>query len=213
MFPSNGQINMDSTFGRKIFDIAQLENIKNIFEVGSWNGQGSTVCIMNAIVTKDDTILYSLEADKFMYDNSIIFWNNYNTKNKLKLLNGTLHNKIVDLKYLNHIYNNNIPVYNEHYIPEKKIIETTKIINIDIIDTIDFIILDGGEYTTQGDYDLLITKKPKYIALDDVNVYKCKYIRESLLNNKEWELFSENLNERNGWSIFQKTKTDNKVNL
>jgi hypothetical protein len=66
------------------------------------------------------------------------------------------------------------------------------------------IILYGGEYTTQEDYNILITKNPKYIAVDDVNVYKCKSIRETLLNDSAWNVFSENLNERNGWSIFVK---------
>ena len=72
----------------------------------------------------------------------------------------------------------------------------------DIYD-IDFIILDGGEYTTQEDFNILIKKNPKYIALDDVNVFKCKNIREYLINSNDWILLNENLEERNGWSIFK----------
>jgi hypothetical protein len=139
-----------------------------------------------------------------MHNNAQQFWKEFQTQNKLVLLNGTLHNSIVDLNELLIEYNGNIPYFMEHYIPEKQLIETSKTINLDNIENIDFIILDGGEYSTQGDYDVLIQKKPKYIALDDVNVYKCKKIRQSLLNNKDWVLYQEKLYERNGWSIFER---------
>jgi hypothetical protein len=202
MIFGNGQINMNSEFGNSIYNICLNKNIQNIFEVGTYNGQGSTVCIMNAILNKSNSKLYSLESNYDMFCNAKNFWNNYNTKDKLILLNGTLHNKIADINELNKIYNNNIPYYNEHYLPEKKILENGKIINIENINNIDVIILDGGEYTTQEDFNILLSKNPKFICLDDVNVYKCKNIRQTLLNDNEWDLYKENLDQRNGWSIF-----------
>jgi len=202
----NGQINMNSDFGNCIYRICLNESIQNIFEVGSWNGEGSTVCVMNSIINKPNSKLYSLEANLDMFNKALHFWSNFNTKDKLILLNGTLHNKIADLNELNKIYNNNIPYFVEHYIPEKKLLETSKLININNIDNIDVIILDGGEYSTEEDFKILINKNPKYICLDDVNVYKCKNIRQMLLDNSEWELYQENLNQRNGWTIFVSKK-------
>lgn len=202
----NGQINMNSDFGSCIYNIAKDEKIQNILEVGSWNGQGSTVCIMNAIINKPNSKLYSLEANLDMFNIANTFWNK-NINNNLILLNGSLHNKIADITKLNMIYNNNIPYYNEHYIIEKKILENTKIIDITDINNIDMIILDGGEYTTEGDFDVLIKKNPEYICLDDVNVYKCKNIRQLLLNDSNWKLYNENLNQRHGWSIFKSSNT------
>jgi hypothetical protein len=137
-----------------------------------------------------------------MYNNALNFWKNHDTKYNLILLNGTLHNKIADINELNKIYNNNIPYYIEHYIPEKKLLETSKIINIDNINNIDVIVIDGGEYSSEEDFNILKNKNPKFICLDDVNVYKCNNIRKSLLNDIDWELYNENLEERNGWSIF-----------
>lgn len=200
----NGQINMNSDFGKCIFNICSDKTIRNIFEVGTWNGQGSTICVMNAIANKSKSILYSLEANPDMFKQAIIFWEKYNVDNKLVLLNGSLHNKIVDINELNIIYNYNIPYYNEHYIPEKNLIENCSIINIDNITDLDVIILDGGEYTTLEDFNILILKNPKYICLDDTNIYKCKNIRLKLLNDNNWILLDENLNDRNGWSIFKK---------
>jgi hypothetical protein len=198
----NGQINMNSEFGNCIYKICLNENIQNIIEVGSWNGEGSTVCVMNSIINKENSKLYSLEANFEMFNKSKQFWKKYNTKDKLILLNGTLHRKIADINELNILYNNNIPYYTEHYLPEKKILEMSKIINIDNIDNVDVIILDGGEYSTQEDFNILIKKNPKFICLDDVNVYKCKNIRQTLLHNNEWNLYKEKLDQRNGWSIF-----------
>ena len=198
----NGQINMNSDFGNLIYELCSNQHIQNIFEVGSWNGEGSTICIMNSIINKPNSVLYSLEANIDMYNKSVKFWSKFNTNNKLNLLNGTLHQKIADINELNKLYNNNIPYFNEHYIPEKKLLEISNVININDINNIDLIILDGGEYSSEEDFNILINKNPKVICLDDVNVYKCKKIRENLLNNNEWKLYKENLNQRHGWSIF-----------
>ena len=125
-------------------------------------------------------------------------------------MNGTLHNKIADINDLNKLYNNQIPYFHEHYIPEKQLLEKSNLINIDNINNInniDVILIDGGEYTSQEYFNILINKNPKFICLDDVNVYKCKYIREFLLASNEWELYKENLYQRNGWSIFMRKST------
>ena len=198
MFKGNGQINMNSTFGKEIYNICKLDDVRNIFEVGTWNGQGSTCCVMNAIIKKENSILYSLEGDNNMYNKAKQYWSNYKTNNKLILLNGVIHKEIVDYQ------NNNELFVKEWYDGEYNVLKTSNIIDINNITNIDLIILDGGEYTTQGDFNILIKKKPKYIALDDTNVYKCKDIRKYLLDSKEWTLYKENTKERNGWSIFQK---------
>jgi len=43
-------------------------------------------------------------------------------------------------------------------------------------------------------------------VLDDVNILKCKKIREELLSDSNFKLLNENLEERNGFSIFQRNK-------
>jgi len=204
MIIGNGQINMNSKFGTCIFNICSDNTIRNIIEVGTWNGQGSTTCVMNGILKRSNSTLYSIEANSNMYNRAINFWKKYDTKKNLVLINGTLHNKIADLNELNILYNNNIPYYNEHYVSEKQMIEKSSIINIENIQDVDVIILDGGEYTTLEDFNILIQKNPKYICLDDTNVYKCKNIRYTLLNDNNWVIYDENLNDRNGWSIFKK---------
>jgi hypothetical protein len=53
MITGKGQINMDTEFGTTIYNIIKNnDDINNIFEVGTWNGQGTTVCIMNGLIDK-----------------------------------------------------------------------------------------------------------------------------------------------------------------
>jgi hypothetical protein len=77
---------------------------------------------------------------------------------------------------------------------------------------IDIIILDGGEYTTYGDYTVLVKKEPKVIILDDVAVYKCREIRKELLDDPKWNLLKEDLTDRHGWSIFINKKYESEFN-
>jgi len=159
---------------------------------------------MNAIINKTNSILYSIEANKEMYDSAVSFWNKYDTSKKLNLINGTLHNKIVSRNEVMQFYNTHNVIYEkEHYIPEKKFLESN-LIHTDIFKDIDVIILDGGEYTTKEDFNILIKFKPNFIVMDDSNVFKCKDCRQILLDGSEYSLYSENLNDRNGWSIFVK---------
>jgi hypothetical protein len=195
-FIGSGQINMNSEFGNYLYKIASLEDVNNIFEVGTWNGQGSTVCIMNGIIDKEKSCLYSIEADLNMYNQALNFWNGKDTKNKVYLLNGTLHKKMAE----------DVPTDNEQinwYIGEQHVMSNAKVISIENINDIDLILLDGGEFTSQGDFDILIKKNPKYIALDDVNCYKCNKIRSNLILTGDWLILHENLNDRNGWSILK----------
>lgn len=44
-----GQINIHSAFGKIIYDLSKRLDVINIVEVGTWNGEGSTQCILRAI--------------------------------------------------------------------------------------------------------------------------------------------------------------------
>ena len=55
-FRGKGQINRGSPFGMKISLICQQEDVKNIIEVGTWNGQGTTICVMNGIINKKKSL-------------------------------------------------------------------------------------------------------------------------------------------------------------
>ncbi len=70
------------------------------------------------------------------------------------------------------------------------------------IEYFDFVIIDGGEFT--GFVELKQTFGARYIALDDVNSFKCFDAHQYLLDNPNYRLISSNLKDRNGWSVFSK---------
>jgi hypothetical protein len=203
MFSGTGQINMNSILGNEIYTLCKKDNIKNIVEVGTWNGEGSTVCVMNGIMEKENkSILYSIEADITQYNKAIHFWNNKNTEGKLVLLNGVLHTETASDEDISTVCNERNPYVKEFHVRETNLLQINKIIDTDNFHDIDITILDGGEYTTRGDFNKLIVKTNKVIVLDDVCVFKCKKIRQELLDSSDWLLYKENLHDRHGWSIF-----------
>jgi hypothetical protein len=208
MFSGKGQINMDSNLGREIFEICKDERYINIFETGTWNGEGSTICVMNAIINKKDSVLYSLEADKSQFNKATEFWSGKSTKNKLNLINGVLHTKIADKQHVRQSAETNMlwlecpDEWHKWYDGEKVLLDQTKVIYLSNIKEIDIIILDGGEFSTEEDFNVLFKKNPRVIILDDCVVYKCREIRQRLLDDINWDLYKEDLNDRHGWSIF-----------
>lgn len=192
---------MDSELGNEIYNICRNLKYSITFEVGTQNGQSSTVCVMNAIHNRPNTKLYSLDMYLDQYNEAIDFWKDKDRYGRIDLMYGVLHHEILSEEILKEMYNGEIPLYTQNYLPEKQALFTAPLIDISNISNIDVMILNGGEYTTRGDYDVLKLKNPKAIILC-LSVHKCQDIRRELLEDNHWKLHKENLQEPNGWSIF-----------
>ena len=66
----------------------------------------------------------------------------------------------------------------------------------------DLALIDGSEFTGMADLQLLIGAS--YIALDDVNTFKCYKAAQLLSSHPSYKLIYENRSLRNGSMIFQK---------
>ncbi len=68
-----GQINMDSEFGKIIFEYARNTEYKSYLEIGTWNGEGSTNCFIQGLkllvyyVNKDCKTSLDLGPSTFGY--------------------------------------------------------------------------------------------------------------------------------------------------
>lgn len=199
-----GQINMDSTIGQYLYNIVKHPSIKNILEIGTWNGLGSTRCIVNGLLERlepsADFCFYSLEcntekcsvAQKYYKDVSNVHILNEVILNDMPADIYNIFPEIVQsdqLKYWNEIdYNNmkNKPLF---------------LNRIDVPKMFDMVLLDGGEFTTWYEY-LELKDRCKILALDDTNVSKCRRIVEDLKAQPErWEILLDNTTERNGTVI------------
>jgi len=201
MNTSHGQIQLGSSFCQEIRKLISNNNFETILEIGTWKGMGSTYCVIQEIIDKNINFI-SLESYKEFYE---IAKNNLSSfENNVTLLYGRIielnefleFNK--DIKQqLTHqqkiFFDNDVKTYNVcPYIMEK------------IPEQIDFLILDGGEYSTYLEWTKL-KERISYVALDDTKMRKTKRIVEECMLDDSFELITSS-GERNGFHIFKKIK-------
>ena len=198
-----GQINLGTTSGDIIFDITKREDVKSIVEIGTWNGMGSTLCVIKGIkesgISKSFTSI-ELYPDMFNIANS----NLKEDISYVKLLNGRIieHNDIYWFDHSTIDFNTD-----DHarlwYQKDISLLTDSKNVLDQLPEEIDFLILDGGEYTTYPEW-LLLKSRTKIVALDDSNILKTSRIRKEILESGEYITMYDNLLYRNGFSVFEK---------
>lgn len=196
-----GQI-MQNDFAREIEKYAADVNNKSFLEIGTWNGLGSTKAFVNALSKRTDNyVFYSLECNKDKVHLAQKLYRNFN-----------------NVHILNEVIWNEMPSDFYQIFPECKTEATYKKWNeIDILnmqqcelfltrtnlpDIFDVLLLDGGEFTTYYEFQIL-KNKCKFIMLDDTNTNKCKLIVDEIKQSNQWSVLKES-NERNGYLIARK---------
>ena len=197
-----GQISLNNELGKFLFSFALDLNINNFLEIGTWNGLGSTKCFIEGFkYRKTPFKFYSLECNnkKSEYAKDL-----YKNIENVFILNEVLLNEkpndIYDIfpilleneqyKYWNDIDFNNMK--------DKKLF----LENNDLPEIFDLVLLDGGEFTTWYEYNI-IKDRCKILVLDDINTFKCKKIVEDIKSSNNWNILIEN-NERNGILVCEK---------
>jgi predicted O-methyltransferase YrrM len=202
-----GQVTADSPLGESISTIIRDSNgeIRTIFEVGTGSGLGTTKVIADAMGRSAE--LTTLEGDADQYKVAL--------NNIIKLAHRTLINP-----YLGLLHRGIKPYWHpvdsvqhrEMYAAELRLIGARgPVIDLDDFDRtgIDMVVLDGGEWTSDGDF-LILQPRVKiggYIVLDDCNQEKAvknAYAYEMLRRSSQWCHYEINLQDRNGWAIFRK---------
>lgn len=189
-------------FAREIEMYAADINNKTFLEIGTWNGLGSTKAFVNSLSKRTDKyVFYSLECNK---DKVHLAQKLYRNFNNVHILNEVIWNETPNDFY--------------QIFPQCKLDATYKRWNeIDILnmqqcelfltrvnlpEIFDVLLLDGGEFTTYYEFQLL-KNKCKIIMLDDTNTTKCELIVNEIKQSKQWNILKES-NERNGFLIAQK---------
>jgi hypothetical protein len=201
-----GQITMHTKSGKEIHRILHEDNtIKRIVEIGTWNGRGSTMCIIHGIQGQNVESFQSIECNRDKHiaaveflepqidDNTVLIWGS-----------------IIDTKYVgSEAYRANFPELAKSerltgwFDIDLKNCEAAPNVLKDIPEQIDFLLLDGGEYTTLSEFEILLPRCVGYIALDDTFMDKSREARRRLTESFEWhEVVS--LDCRNGFSIFKR---------
>lgn len=196
-----GQICNDD-FSKDIQLYASNLKYKTFLEIGTWNGLGSTKSFIDGFKHRtDDYIFYSLECNK---DKWLDAFKLYTGDNRINILNEVIWNEepadfyeIFPQCLSNDLYKH----WNEvDLINMKKCSLFLSRLNLPLV--FDVLLLDGGEFTTYYEFQLL-KNRCKILMLDDVNVDKCKLIVEEISSDPTWKII-KHMNVRNGYLIAEK---------
>jgi hypothetical protein len=200
---SLGQIDPTTLAGTILMNYVKKNNLNNIVDIGTWNGLGSTKCFLLALQDNFKTKFISLETNAEKTESA-----KKNLEDLLKNVNGELmcgsvinRGDITNLIETFPEIKDNTEFQRWHSIDLFNITKSNYLFD-KIPEEIDFVLFDGGEFTTYYEFVKLFPRCKKFIALDDVNTSKCFKIREILKNHPSWTEV-EYTPERGGFSIFK----------
>ena len=196
-----GQISYDK-FSHEIEKYASDTKYKTFLEVGTWNGMGSTKAFSDGFKKRDDDfVFFSLECNKDKWYDA---YKLYEFNDKMHILNEVIWNEephnfyqIFPKCQTNEIYKHwhNVDLRNMKLC--EVFLNRSNLPNI-----FDVILLDGGEFTTYFEYQLL-KNRCKVLMLDDTECDKCKLIVREISSDPTWRIIQQETL-RNGYLIAEK---------
>lgn len=197
-----GQIIRGSHMGEIIYNLTKRIDVKNIVEIGTWYGLGSTKCIIDGIIDSNiNKNFISLELYPEMYETAKENLKNYS--NYVNIINGSIID-YDDMFWFDFEENRRIFGYQrEWYDNDLEKMKSTKNVLNELPEKIDLLVLDGGEFSTYPEW-LKLKDRTKIVVLDDTNVFKCNRLLFELLNDKNYKPLYVVYNDRNGFAIFEK---------
>lgn len=191
-----GQITLNDQIGRWIFHLCSLRETNFIVEIGTWNGRGSSQCIVEGVLSRTDrdqvgAQVLGLEVDKSMHAKASRIMKRFDWFN-------VIHGSLVAPGDLD---SSNLSK-NERDWLEKDISNIVSASNLVTIDfpSIDLLILDGGEFSTYSEFKLLENRLNGWLILDDTETRKCARILSEIRANPRFCLIYES-SERNGVAV------------
>jgi hypothetical protein len=195
---TSGQITPDGLVGKTLIEYTQ--DVKNIVEIGTWTGLGSTRCFLRGL--KPGTTFFTLETN---LEKVQLAQKNLESEMKpdVTFLWGSIL-RPEDVK-------DELSIFPElqdeefsrwHKIDMENLKQSPNVLD-KLPEKIEFLLLDGGEFTTWYEFQILFSRCTRYIALDDVNTSKCRKIRKVLKTNSSWYEIKY-ISERNGFSLFKR---------
>lgn len=193
--PTNGQILMNSQIGGWISLLSKDKQVKTILEIGTWKGLGSTKLIQDALTSRPDSVqAYSLESNPLFHAEAKT---NLGSDVEINLILG----RIVSISQLDsaELSESELKWF------EEDVANLAKVNNVldSLPATLDFCILDGGEFSTYAEFKTLLPRLRNWLILDDTNVRKNRLVHGELLTNRDWILITAG-DDRNGWAVWKK---------
>lgn len=207
------EILINAELGQQLYKtVKNLPVNSEIVEIGGWDGKGSTFCMASALFEKHDkqSILTSLEIVSNRHNDAKSLYEPY-IEDGYNI--NLLHGKIVDECDVKQFVSNHIDEFknqqrgnfNRFYNENLNYMSSVPNILSELPLKIDFLFLDGGEYSTYLEWELLRSRCHGFIGLDDSNMLKTKFIKKELIESPEWSIIFES-NERYGSVLAKKNE-------
>ena len=198
-----GQICNDE-FSNDIQSYASNPANKTFLEIGTWNGLGSTKSFANGFARRhngEDYLFYSLEcnADKCADAAKL-----YAANPKIHILNEVIWNQEPADFYEVFPQCASNPTFRKWHEVDMLNMQKCAVFldRPDLPAVFDVLLLDGGEFTTYYEFQLL-KNRCKILMLDDVNVDKCAKIVQEIRGDPNWHIL-KHVNVRNGYLIAER---------
>ena len=208
------QITPESDFGGALREAAGLPGIDTIVEVGPWNGVGTTRCLADGLESKwasgeGNARLFSYETDREMAGAAQSYWTLAAAEDgrpQPRVL--VVHGRLSDGLHMTRqeveahpLFHKVVSHYHLHYDNEAGAYKSAPYVAFSLPDRVDMVCLDGGEFSTHGDWLALKGRGPRVVALDDTATIKTWGIAWELDEDPAWRrAFSSD--ERGGSAIF-----------
>jgi len=190
-----GQISGNSSIANWLRALAIDPRVHTIVEIGSWEGMGSTRVIAEAVSNRPDAAtvsILSLEANQARAMRAA-------KRNRSFPALRVLWGSIVRPENLNH---ENLSEEEREWLSEDlEALRTCPNVLELIPRTIDLLLLDGGEFSTRYEFEMLGKSVSKWLVLDDTKLRKSKDIAEAIREGSTPFCEVVDSSERNGFMI------------
>lgn len=194
-----GQINLGTPMGDTIYSIVKNDHPTIIYDIGCWNGEGSTKCITSAMSDQQTLYGFEVNADKARHTASL-----YKDDPRIHILHATL--KQVSLADISTVF--------PHVASNSQLLEWCQ---IDIQNSstaslftphewIDLVVHDGGEWDSYFIYHEIKDRVGAWL-LDDTHTDKNKLVMEDLMHDPNFVHVGGGT-DRNGWAYFKRQRTN-----
>jgi hypothetical protein len=186
-------------------------NNRTFLEIGTWNGLGSTKAFSEGFAQRPTTthkgeeeekyVFYSLECNK---DKCADAARLYAGNPRINILNEVIWNQEpADFYDVFPQCASNPTLKMWHEVDMMNMQKCSVFLDRpDIPPVFDVVLLDGGEFTTYYEFQLL-KNRCKILMLDDVNVDKCTKIVQEIRTDPRWRVLKHS-NVRNGYLIAER---------
>jgi hypothetical protein len=208
----NCEINPNEEFGQLIISIITDYSYSRNIEIGSWDGEGSTLCFVTGmkVIESDQKRLDCIEIVPEKFE---VLTSRYRDIPWVKPFRGSsVPYDLVSKMDFSSIWDS---PYNKletdaHEVVKswfKRDLETIRsAASFNYGDHYDCALIDGGEFTGYEEFKLL-REKTSCLILDDVHkAYKCNQAYHELSQDTNWRLIAENPDCRHGYAAFQKVR-------